>query len=141
MTGIDVPAAGSIAVSDLIGAAVVRIPVDATVTVAAQTIIKVGVGAVIVGDDERPTALLSERDVALVVAAGRDPAAVPAAEVASTDLVWCEAGDTVDVVAMKMTDRHIRHILVEEDSVLVGIVSARDLLGVYASDADLEPTP
>ena len=59
---------------------------------------------------------------------------------ASTDLVWCEAGDTVDAVAMKMTDRHIRHILVEDDEVLVGIVSARDLLGVYASDADLEPT-
>lgn len=141
MTGIDVPTAGSIAVSDLIGAPVVRIPVDATVLVAAQVIIKAGVGAVIVGEDERPGALLSERDVALVVAAGRDPAAVPAAEVASTDLVWCEGGDTVDVVAMRMTDRHIRHILVEDDGVLVGIVSARDLLGVYASDADLEPRP
>ncbi|HNM84156.1 MAG TPA: CBS domain-containing protein [Mycobacterium sp.] len=140
MSGMDVPAAGSIEISDLIGAPLVRIPVDATVTVAAQAIIKAGVGAVIVGDDARPAALLSERDVALVVAAGRDPAKVPAAEVASTDLVWCEAGDTVDAVAMKMTDRHIRHILVEDDEVLVGIVSARDLLGVYASDADLEPT-
>lgn len=140
MSGIDVPAAGSITVSDLIGSAVVRIPAEATVLVAAQAIIKAGVGAVIVGEDERPTALLSERDVALVVAAGRSPKAVPAAEVASTDLVWCESGDTVDEVAMRMTDRHIRHILVEEDGVLVGIVSARDLLGVYASDADLEPT-
>ncbi len=141
MTGIDVPPAGSITVSDLIGAAVVRIAADATVTGAAQAIIKAGVGAVIVGEDERPAALLSERDVALVVAAGRNPSAVPAAEVASTDLVWCESGDSVDAVAMRMTDRHIRHILVEEDGQLVGIISARDLLGVYASDADLEPTP
>ena len=111
MTGIDLPAAGSITVSDLIGGAVVRIPAEATVTGAAQAIIKAGVGAVVVGDDERPRALLSERDVALVVAAGRNPAAVAAAEVASTDLVWCEAGDTVDVVATKMTDRHIRHMV------------------------------
>ena len=45
--------------------------------------------------------LLSERDVALIVAAGRDPSRVSAAEVAS-DLVWCEASDTgVDTVAMK----------------------------------------
>lgn len=141
MTGIDVPQAGSITVSDLIGGAVVRIAADASVTGAAQAIIKAGVGAVIVGEDERPAALLSERDIALVVAAGRNPTGVPACEVASTDLVWCESSDTVDVVAMKMTDRHIRHILVEENGALVGIVSARDLLGVYAADADLEPTP
>jgi|GEM_PF-890544 len=140
MSGIDVPAAGSIAVSDLIGDPVVRISVDATVLAAAQAIIKAGVGAVIVGEDDRPAALLSERDVALIVAAGRDPSRVSAAEVASKDLVWCEASDTVDTVAMKMTDRHIRHILVEDGAATVGIVSARDLLGVYASDADLEPT-
>ena len=42
MTGIDLPAAGSITVSDLIGGAVVRIPAEATVTGAAQAIIKAG---------------------------------------------------------------------------------------------------
>jgi len=136
MTGIDVPAAGSIAVADLIGSSVVRIPTEATVAQAAQAIIKAGVGAVVVGDGDRPTGLLSERDIALVVASGRNPVAVAAVEVASTDLVWCEAGDTVAKAALRMTDRHIRHLLVEDDGALVGIVSARDLLGVYASDAD-----
>ncbi len=136
MTDFGVPAAGSIVVADLLDGAVVRIPADATVAAAARMIVKAGVGAVVVGDGDRPTALLSERDVALVVASGRNPSAVAAAEVASTDLVWCEAADTVDKVAMRMTDRHIRHILVEDDGALAGIVSARDLLGVYASEAD-----
>ena len=140
MTGIDVPAAGAVAVADLIGSPVVRISEDATVAAAAQAIIKAGVGAVLVGEDDRPVALLSERDVALIVASGRNPAAVLAADVASTDLVWCAATDTVDAAALRMTDRHIRHLLVEDGNILVGIVSARDLLGVYASDADLEPT-
>lgn len=137
MTGVDVPAPGSIDVADLIGNPVLRIPADASVAAAAQAIIKAGVGAVVVGEGGRPTGLLSERDIALVVASGRNPAAVAAAEVASTDLVWCEAADTVGKAALRMTDRHIRHLLVEDGSgQLVGIVSARDLLGVYACDTD-----
>ncbi|OBF26949.1 CBS domain-containing protein [Mycobacterium sp. ACS4331] len=134
MTG--VPAAGSIAVADLTGDAVVRVPSDATVAAAAAALINAEVGAVIVGAQARPTALLSERDVARVVAAGQDPTTVRAADVASTNLVWCAADATVDEVAARMTDKHIRHLLVEDGETLVGIVSARDLLGVYAADAD-----
>ena len=58
------------------------------------------------------------------------------ADVASMNLVWCEAEETVDQAAIRMTDLSIRHLLVERDGGLVGIVSARDLLGVYATDAD-----
>lgn len=104
----------------------------------AEAIAEAGIGAVVVGDEDRPTALVSERDVVRVVAAHQDPASVPAVDVASTNLVWCEASDTVEQVAVRMTDRHIRHVLVERSGVLVGIVSARDLLGVYAAEADPE---
>jgi len=38
-------------------------------------------------------------------------------------------------VANEMMDRYVRHVLVEEDGRLVGVVSARDLLGVYATGA------
>lgn len=128
--------AGSITIETLTGDPLIRVPAGATVAAAAIALAEHGVGAVIVGDDERPAALVSERDVVRVVAAGRDPAAVPAAEVASTHLVWCEAADTVDRAAMLMTDKQIRHLLVERGGALLGIVSARDLLGVYAGDAD-----
>lgn len=78
----------------------------------------------LVGDDERPAALVSERDCIRAMAAGKDPACVRAVDVASTKLVWCDAGATVDEVAVRMMDRYIRHILVERDGALVGIVSA-----------------
>ncbi|BBZ61290.1 CBS domain-containing protein [Mycolicibacterium monacense] len=133
----DLPSAGSIQVSTLTGDAVVRVPADATVADVATAIIDKEVGAVLIGDDDRPTALVSERDVVRVVASGRDPATVRADEVATTNLVWCEGDATVDFVATRMMDRYIRHVLVEQDDRLVGIVSARDLLGVYAADADL----
>jgi CBS domain-containing protein len=94
------------------------------------------VGVVVVGGDERPAALVSERDVVCVVAAGKDPATVRAAGVAGTKLVWCDAEATADDVAARMMDRYIRHVLVERDGALAGIVSARDLLGVYGSYGD-----
>lgn len=131
-----IPTAGSIAIADLTGDAVVRVPADASVADVARVIADRQVGAVVVGDDPRPTALMSERDVVRVVATGQDPAAVRCADVASTHLVWCEADETVDQAAIRMTDHQIRHLLVDRDGALAGIISARDLLGVYAADAD-----
>jgi CBS domain-containing protein len=135
MTGID--SAGLTPISTITGDPVARVPADATVADVAKAMVAHDVGAIVVGHEELPTALLSERDIVRVVAAGKDPAAVPAAEVASTKLVWCGAEATVNQVAARMMDRYIRHVLVERDGALAGIVSARDLLGVL-SDADLD---
>ena len=132
----DMPSAGSTPIYTVTGEPVVRVAADATVADIAEAIIAGGVGAIVVGDDELPRALVSERDV-VRVAVGKDPASVKAIDVASTDLVWCDAGATVDEVAVRMMDRYIRHILVEREGALVGIVSARDLLGVYGAEADL----
>ena len=136
MTDISVP--GSIPISSVTGEPVARVAANATVAAVARAIVARDVGAIVVGDDGQPTALVSERDIVRVVAAGQDPATVPAADIASTKLVWCDAEATVDEVAVRMMDRYIRHILVERDGVLARIVSARDLLGVYSAEADLD---
>ncbi len=133
------PSAGSLPISTLTGEPVVRVAADATVADVAKALVAVDAGAVVVGDDARPAALVSERDIVRVVAAGRDPARVPAADVASTKLVWCDAAATVDQVSARMMDHYIRHVLVERDGRLAGIISARDLLGVYSAyGADLD---
>lgn len=136
MTGISTP--GSIPIATITGDPVARVAADATVADVAMAMADIDVGAVVVGDDQRPAALLSERDVVRVVAAGKNPGSVPAADVASTKLVWCDADATVDQVATRMMDRYIRHVLVQHDGALIGIVSARDLLGVYSASADLQ---
>ncbi len=125
-------------ISTITGDPVARVAAGATVADVAKALVANDVGAVVVGDDDRPAALVSERDVVRVVASGKDPAAVPAAEVASTRLVWCGADDTVQAVAARMMDRYIRHILVQRDGALAGIVSARDLLGVYSVSGDVD---
>ena len=51
-------------------------------------------------------------------------------------LVWCDAESTVAAVAEEMMEHYVRHVLVEEDGRLLGMVSARDLLGAYAAAED-----
>ncbi|GAA4293237.1 CBS domain-containing protein [Mycobacterium paraffinicum] len=129
MTEISTP--GSIPISTITGDPVARVPADATIADAARAMVTCDVGAVVIGDEARPVALVSERDIVRAVAAGRNLATAPVSDVASTKLVWCDTEASVDQVAARMMDRYIRHVLVERDGALVGIVSARDLLGVY----------
>ena len=132
----DITSAGLTPISTITGDPVARVPADATVADVAEAMVANDVGAIVVGHEERPAALLSERDIVRLVAAGKDPATVPAADIASTKLVWCGADATVNQVAARMMDRYIRHVLVEHHGALVGIVSARDLLGVLGGDPD-----
>jgi CBS domain-containing protein len=96
------------------------------------------IGVLVVGGPDRVVGVVSERDLVRALAARRDPAVTRAVDVANTDLLWCDNTATIGEVARKMKERYVRHLLVEEDGRLVGVVSARDLLGAYAT-ADLNP--
>ena len=67
------------------------------------------------------------------LAARRDPSTTTAIDIAHARLVWCDSTSTVAEVAEEMMERYVRHVLVEADGRVVGIVSARDLLGAYAA--------
>jgi CBS domain-containing protein len=76
---------------------------------------------------------VSERDVVQALARRRDPSTTTAIEIAHTQLVWCDADSPVAEVAEEMMEHYVRHVLVEDAGRVVGIVSARDLLGAYAA--------
>jgi CBS domain-containing protein len=105
---------------------------DATLAAVAAELIEDQIGLVVLGTVDDVRGVVSERDVARAVANGHDPATTQASDVASTKIVWCRATATVRDVAGQMMEEYVRHVLVEEDGRLVGIVSARDLLGAYA---------
>jgi CBS domain-containing protein len=137
--------AGSMLVSFLIGDSVARVSPSATLHEVADALVAAGVGALVVGEGDGADAIVSERDLVGALAERRDPATTTAGDIAHTTLVWCDAEATVAEVAAEMMDRYVRHVLVEEDGRLVGIVSARDVLGAYAAadvsdaeDADLD---
>lgn len=120
-------------VSALTGEPVACTSPDATLLEVAREMAERDVGALVVGRPDAVQGVVSERDIVRALAAGRDPAATRAADVANTDLVWCDTTSTVAEVAAEMMERYVRHVLVEEEGRLVGVVSARDLLGVYAA--------
>jgi CBS domain-containing protein len=125
---------GSDTVSLLMGTRVATIRADASLHEVAAAMVEASVGALVVGDGRgEPTGIVSERDLMRALAEGRDPDSTRAGDVASTRLVWCDAHATIAAVANEMMDEYVRHVLVEDDGRLVGIVSARDILGAYAS--------
>jgi CBS domain-containing protein len=125
---------GSESVSLLIGAPVYTVAPDASLLDAADAMVAASVGALVVSEHRGSAAgIVSERDLVRALAERRDPAATQARDIASTTLVWCDAEATMAEVAEEMMDCYVRHVLVEDRGRLVGIVSARDLLGAYAA--------
>ncbi len=97
----------------------------------AAVLIGNSIGAVVVGSQDNPIGIISEHDIVRAIADGVDPS-ITAADIAHNELFWTQASTTVAEVANQMMNQYVRHLLVEDSGRLAGIVSARDLLGVYA---------
>jgi CBS domain-containing protein len=124
---------GALPVSVFSADVVVRVSADANLWETAATLTAADVGLVVVGSDAAVSGVVSERDLVRALAARRDPSTTTAGEIAHAQVVWCDVESTVAEVAEEMMERYVRHVLVEDGGKLVGIVSARDLLGAYAS--------
>jgi CBS domain-containing protein len=129
---------GLLPVSAVVADHVVRLAPDATIAAVADALVSGEVGLVVLETgagthQDDVVAVVSERDVARAVAERMPVESTPASEIAATHLVWCDASATVADVAVEMFEHYVRHVLVEDDGRFVGVVSARDLLGVYAA--------
>ena len=123
---------GSLPVSAFAADVVARVRPDADLWQLAEALVDADVGALAVGDGDDVLGVVSERDVVRALAGRRDPASIRTIDIAHTRVVWCDAASTVAEVAEEMMERYVRHVLVEDEGRVVGIVSARDLLGAYA---------
>jgi signal-transduction protein with cAMP-binding, CBS, and nucleotidyltransferase domain len=125
---------GSLPVSAFAADDIIGIGARASLLEVAQAMVEGNVSMIGLGGDNEPVrGVVSERDVVHAVAEGRDVRAALGGEVARTVLVWCDSTATVAEVAEEMMEHYVRHVLVEEEGRLVGVVSARDLLGAYVS--------
>lgn len=120
-------------VSALSADTIARVDRDADLWAVAAALVDADVGALAIGSGDAVSGIVSERDVVRALAERRDPSTTTANDIAHTDLVCCDANSTVADVAEEMMERYVRHVLVADGGRVVGIVSARDLLGAYAS--------
>jgi len=130
---------GALPVTTFAADTVVRVAADADLWEIAATLDDAGVGALVVGSVDDVCGVVSERDVVRALAARRDPATTTAMDIAHAQLVWCDAESTVAEVAEEMMEHYVRHVLVEDGGRLVGVVSARDLLGAYVATDSVDP--
>ncbi|MGD9701365.1 MAG: CBS domain-containing protein [Acidimicrobiia bacterium] len=115
---------------------IATVAATATLQEVAEELVKDEVGLLVVGSRRDVSGVISERDIVRAMAAGKDPRTTSVAEVASSRLVWCDSTATIHEAAELMMEEYVRHVLLEKDGHLVGIVSARDLLGAYITDAE-----
>src|SRR5690606_1626800 len=87
-----------------------------------------GVGAAIVSQDGRGEGVISERDVVNALADGADPDLIWAADVMTPDPVWAAPDDSLDHVLEVMLRAGIRHLPVQRDGELLGVLSIRDVV-------------
>lgn len=108
---------------------------DAVAELAARRI-----GALVVSaDGRRAQGILSERDIVRDLA--RDGAAVMARTVGdlmTRDLKTCAPGDDAEVVLQAMTVGRFRHMPVEEDGLLIGLISLGDVVKARLSEVSME---
>jgi CBS domain-containing protein len=100
-----------------------------TIQDVAKKLGELNVGAVpICGDDDKLQGMITDRDIAVkVVAEGKDPGSVTAADLAEGKPVTIDSDASCEDAMKAMADNQVRRLPVIEDKRLVGIVSQADL--------------
>ena len=101
---------------------------------AADTMWRQQTGSLLVMDGEELVGIITERDVMKAVAQGRDVDTTPVSDVMTKDVLTIDPDTSAHEAARHMASRWIRHLPVLDDAgKVVGVVSQRDLVGVFAA--------
>jgi diguanylate cyclase (GGDEF)-like protein len=112
-------------------AQIVTVGLHDTIKQAAEKMSSHNIGCLIVSDESgRFIGLVTERDISNCVAASPDkPGTVEVAEIMTDHVVTCAPGTPASNVREIMTTHRIRHLPIIEEGVVVGVLSARDVMG------------
>lgn len=98
------------------------------------------VGALLLETPGGGFGVLSERDVVAALAEGADPDEVWGDDIVTVDVRVADPDDAIVDVALQMLDANVRHIVVVDGRLPVGVVSMRDVLRTLV-DAALTMRP
>ena len=90
-------------------------------------------GSLIIAEEGHLIGIITERDVLRAVALGADPDKTSVDDAMTTDLYTVPPTMPLQEAAREMAARWIRHLPVVEDGRLLGVVSMRDVTGVFAA--------
>ena len=120
-------------VRDVMTEATVTDATTDTLRSAAERMWREQTGSLLVLDGERLAGIITERDLLRALALGADPATVTVDEAMTTEVFTVPPDMPLLDAAREMATRWIRHLPVADDGRLVGMVSMRDVTGIFAA--------
>jgi CBS domain-containing protein len=132
----------TVQVSDVMTeATVTETPTD-TLRAAAERMWRQQTGSLLITENGRLTGIITERDVLRAVALGADPDRSTVDEAMTTNVYTVPPDMPLHMAAREMAARWIRHLPVVGNGQLLGVVSMRDVTGVFGAlgggDTDIE---
>jgi signal-transduction protein with cAMP-binding, CBS, and nucleotidyltransferase domain len=113
-----------------------------TLREAAEQMTAKGIGAALVATDESPVpCIITERDILHSLGAGQDPDTERVGDHMSDAVIAASPEWSLERAAAEMSRRSIRHLVVYDDSDLVGVLSMRDIVRVWTSDGATSGMP
>jgi len=106
---------------------VIRARPDDTLRHAAELMIQLRIGSIVVVEEDRPIGIVTERDCVRLMAEGR-PADAKIGDVMTKPITTCEADKKVAEALAIMSEKRINHLPITQNGKLVGIVASRDLI-------------
>jgi len=108
---------------------------DSSVFDAVRRMAELGIGALLVTEDDRPVGMMSERDYARkVILEGRSSRETKVGDIMSAPLITIEPEAAADAGLALMTQKRIRHLPVMDGDALKGVVSIGDLVNAVIDD-------
>jgi CBS domain-containing protein len=122
------------------GEQVVTLASAATLADAVALLVRERIGAVLVRDGEGPVqGIVSERDIVRSIAAhGSAALTTPVRELMSRAVQFCQPEDSIHHVMALMTERRFRHLPVQREGRLAGIVSIGDVVKLRIEQTEQE---
>ena len=108
---------------------------DSTVLSGLKYMMERNISALLIIENNLLTGIFTERDYARkIILRGKSSAETPIKEVMTADPITVLPKDSIDLCMKIMTDKHIRHLPVMAEGVLLGMVSIGDLVKFIIAD-------
>jgi CBS domain-containing protein len=119
---------------------VVTIGAKATIGEVVSQLAEHKIGAIVVVEDvDDIVGIISERDVVRAVAkSGTEVLSEPVGSIMTSEVMTCEDSETINEVMARMTRGRFRHLPVEKNGRLTGIVSIGDVVRVRIEEVERE---
>ncbi len=115
------------------GQGIISMDISASVDDAVKAMNARKISSLVVIEDGNPVGIFTERDVikCYVASGGRSFRNISLRQAMTRDIIVAEAAEDLHTTMAVMIQENIRHLPVTEDGVLIGMLSARDVIQAH----------